>query len=132
MTLPNALFVNTAVVNETYNRSYVLHTFCVPLAAEVDWEAAEAIVRRTAESACADYIDAARESMTEVSARYGMAPPTVDPRVLLQLPETGKTQLLVRVPAPSLDKAAIEQHVLRDYLAWERDTLQSASSSPES
>lgn len=130
VTLPNALFVNTAVINESFHRAYVLHTFAVPIAEGVDWREAERQVRTAAEQACADFLKAAEEAMTSAAEKHGMSAPTVTPRVLLQLPEAGKPQFLVRVPTPTLDKARTEQAVLHRYLDWERATARPASAGP--
>ena len=54
------------------------------------------------------------------------------PRVLLQLPEAGKPQFLIRVPTPTLDKARTEQAVLHRYLEWERSSSAAADPSDDS
>lgn len=119
ISIPNSVFVNHSVINETFHGQYVLHTFSVPMTPGVAWRSAEEELLAGAHETCAEFQEDARRAMQQVAAQHGLSAPTAEPRVLLQVPAAGEIVFQVRVPAPAHEKARIEQHVLRRYLTWE-------------
>ncbi len=116
VTIPNSLFLTTPVFNESFTDKYALHTFTVPIAVDGDWRRAEQTLLRAANNACRPYLEEARRHIAHLTTREGLDTPSVDPRVTLTLPEPGRIDLIVRVPAPSQKKGRIEQQVLHQYL----------------
>jgi len=114
--LPNSLLLSKPLVNETFTEEYVLHSFPVPLRAGQDWRAAERLLLAAAAEVCAEHIEAARASMERESSAYGLSPPSVEPRVALQMPAADELRLLVRIPAPARHKGRLEQEILARYL----------------
>jgi small-conductance mechanosensitive channel len=114
--VPNSKFLSTAVTNETYLADYVFHTITVPMKAEDDWEGAEAALLRAASEVCGRYVERARTHLKEMSDRYSLDAPSVDPKVHVQLPEPGKVNLMLRVPMPARRKGRTEQAIIRRYL----------------
>lgn len=113
--LPNSMFLTNPIANETFTDAFVLHTFTVPLAADVAWIEAEEIVQRVANETCQEYTAAAKQHMDAISAKHGLGIYNVEPRVSLVL--TGSTpNLQVRVPTPARDRGRVEQEIIRAYL----------------
>lgn len=114
--LPNSQFLTSAVVNESFTEDYVLHVVAVPLRLDQDWRQAERLLLEAAREVCAPHLEAARSHLGEVSRRHGLSPPSVDPRVVVQLPEPGAVRLLCRFPTLARDRARHEQSLLRAFL----------------
>ena len=115
--VPNSLLLNTPLINETFTHDYVLHVFCIPLTSADDWQRCEQILLEAAQIECSPFLDQARMYMKSIESQHGLDSPTVAPRVTLQLPEPGKINLLLRIPAPSRRKGRLEQAILRRYLS---------------
>jgi small-conductance mechanosensitive channel len=115
--IPNSLLLNTPLINETFTHDYVLHVFCVPLASNDDWQRAEQLLLEAAQIECSPFLEQARMYMKNIESQHGLDSPTVAPRVTLQIPEPGKINLLLRIPAPSRRKGRLEQAILRRYLS---------------
>ena len=117
VTVPNSLLLSGPVVNETFMDEYVLHIVQVPVHADADWEHAERALLEAGREACAKYLEAARRFMSAQSKRHGLPHTTVDPRVHLAMTDKqGELHLLLRVPAPVLERSRIDQAILRGYL----------------
>jgi small-conductance mechanosensitive channel len=115
--VPNSLLLNTPLINETFTHDYVLHVFSIPLSASDDWQRAEQILLEAAQVECGPFLDQARTYMKNIESKHGLDSPTVAPRVTLQIPDPGKINLLLRIPAPSRRKGRLEQAILRRYLS---------------
>ncbi|MCI0420462.1 MAG: mechanosensitive ion channel family protein [Acidobacteria bacterium] len=115
--VPNSLLLNTPLINETFTHDYVLHVFSIPLNAQDHWQRSEQVLLEAAQIECGAFLEEARTSMKSMEGRHGLDSPTVAPRVTLQIPEPGKINLLLRVPAPSRRKGRLEQAILRRYLS---------------
>ena len=115
--IPNSLLLNTPLINETFTHEYVLHVFCIPLMSSDDWHRSEQFLLEAAQVECSPFLDQARMYMKNIESQHGLDSPTVAPRVTLQIPEPGKINLLLRIPAPSRRKGRLEQAILRRYLS---------------
>jgi len=115
--LPNSLLLSKPVVNETFTATFVLHTFAVPIAREADWQAAERSLQQAAQRICAEWLEPARRQMEALSREHGLAAPSVEPKVSIQVPDEKTLRLLVRVPTPHRQKGRVEQEILRAFLA---------------
>jgi len=115
--IPNSLLLNTPLINETFTHDYVLHVFCIPLTSADDWQRSEQLLLEAAQIECGPFLEQARMYMKNIESQHGLDSPTVAPRVTLQIPEPGKINLLLRIPAPSRRKGRLEQAILRRYLS---------------
>lgn len=111
--LPNSLFVSTPIVNETLTDEYVLHSFSVPLSANQDWKSIEKELLEAAVEECSPYFKDAKNKLNKRSQKEGLEAPMVEPKVVIQIPEPGKLNLLLRIPTPARRKGRIEQAILR-------------------
>jgi hypothetical protein len=113
---PNSLLLTHPVVNETYLKRYVVHVITVPLSAHDDWQTAERLLLEIAMAECAPFLDDAARHMKELEGKAWLDAPSVQPRVNVQLPEPGRLNLLLRVPAPAHRTSRLEQAILRRFL----------------
>lgn len=111
--IPNGVFLSSPVINETFTDEYVLHVFSIPLSDRIDWRKVEEHILLIANEECSYYIEKARHHMAKVSKKEGLEPPSVEPRVVVQITEPGRIELLVRIPVPARRKGRIEQAILR-------------------
>ncbi len=114
--IPNSVLLNQPVINETYTDDFVLHVFTVPLTVHDDWKQAEEVLLLAAHEECRPFLEKARNYMKRLGRDRGLDAPTVDPRVSVHMPESGKLNLLVRIPAPARRKGRVEQAILRRFL----------------
>ncbi|MBI3927039.1 MAG: mechanosensitive ion channel family protein [Armatimonadetes bacterium] len=112
ITLPNSLFLNHPVINETCSHEYVLHVFSLPVPLS-RWREAEKLLLQAAEEECSSYLDEARQHMESLERREGVEASNVQPRVSLQWIEPEKLHLVMRIPVPAEQRGRVEQAVLR-------------------
>ncbi|HWV58831.1 MAG TPA: mechanosensitive ion channel domain-containing protein [Longimicrobiales bacterium] len=115
--LPNSIFVTEPVINESYTDDYVLHVFTVPFRRDDDWRSAQKALLAAATRICGPYLDDVRRHMNRISERRGLGPPSVEPRVTISTPAAGEVHLIVRLPAKSGERGAVEQAVLSEVFA---------------
>ena len=114
--LPNSVFVNSTVINETFTDNYVLHIVSIPIAMDHRWEQAEAILLESAQLVCQDYLDMAYEHLNKVAKKHALVPSQVEPRVLVQVTGKDSMSLLVRFPTPAREKGRHEQDLIRQFI----------------
>ena len=116
VTLPNALLLTQAVVNESPAQSFVLHVLRIPLAASEDVGEAEQALLAAAREEVEPWRERAKAYLTKISTSRGLTPPEMDPRIILQCPEPGRVDMVLRFAAPTRHKGSVEQAILRRYL----------------
>jgi len=116
LTIPNALFLNNSVFNECKMERFLMHHIVVPVKADEDWRRAERLLLEAAGAECAPYIEKARGAMHTLEKSHGLDAPPIEPRIILQMPDAGKVNLVLRIPAPFESRGVIEQAILRRYL----------------
>lgn len=114
--LPNAILLNTAVINESTTGRYVLHVFKVPMKKTENWQHAIDLLTQISKDQCQDYIDEAKREFSANAKRQIIESPTIDPRIHVALTEPEKLDLIVRVPAPNNRKGKVEQAILQEFL----------------
>ncbi len=124
--IPNSLFVSEPVINESYTDDFILHVFTVPFKRDDDWQGAREALLAAAHHHCAPYLEDVRGHMARLGERRGLDVPSVDPRVMLQLPAAGEVHLVIRVPAKSGERGYIEQAILWDVFGESRAPASSA------
>ncbi len=115
LSIPNAIFLITPVINETFTKAYVLHLVKVSLKRDEEWRRAEHLFVEAATEVCAPYLEAARMHMGAMARRHSLQAPMVAPRIMTHFPDAESVELTVRVPTPAREKGRIEQHILRRF-----------------
>lgn len=133
--LPNSKLTDTYVINESNMQHYVVHYFSVPVPARTDWKDSEQILLAAAETQCASYIESARDHMAELERKHGLEGLPLRPRVFVEIPDSDKINLVVRIPTPVGAQGRLEQAVLRRYLdqslSMREEARGMASANPE-
>jgi small-conductance mechanosensitive channel len=114
--IPNLKLLDTTVVNESSMNQFVVHSFTVPVALRHDWKKAEEVLLAAAQQECEPFIDEARVHMDKLEREHGLKRLPLRPRVLIELGQPDRVNLIVRVPAPVGRQGALEQAILRHYL----------------
>ncbi|MGH7231452.1 MAG: mechanosensitive ion channel family protein [Nitrospiraceae bacterium] len=114
--VPNSLLLSHPVINETYMKDFVVHIMTIPLGAHDDWQCAEKLLLEIAMSECAPFLPNAQRHMKKLEGKAWLDAPSVQPRVSIQIPEPGRLNLLLRIPAPAHRTSRLEQAILRRFL----------------
>ncbi len=131
LVLPNSVFLNSVVINETYSDQFVLHAFSIPFDREHDWVSAERELLAIAKRVCQDFLEDAREHMTAAAKREGLIPPSVEPRVTVQVVEPKRLNFFVRIPTPVRERGRLEQSIVREFLSRSYAPAKSENSGSE-
>lgn len=113
---PNSLLFTNALVKENPGQEYGLYTLVVPLRSEGEWQRAEQALLGAAKAECGPFMEEAARQMKLLEQANLLEAPSPEPRITIQLPETGKIQLVLRFPAPDRGRSRVEQAILRRYL----------------
>ena len=115
--VPHSLLLNNPVINESFTGDYQLHLFTVPWRVEEDWMRAEALLLEAAREESQPVLEQTKKHMKALQIRHGIEPPTIEPRVTLEIPEPGRIDFKVRVPVSADRLSRIEQAIMRRFLA---------------
>lgn len=115
VTLPNSLFLVEPILNESLTSQYSFHTIIIPIKEEQDRAALEKKLLEIAKAECSSIVEEAKRHLLRLENQEVIEVPSVDPRVTLHIPEPGRIDLILRVPAPVSRKGAIEQAILRKF-----------------
>ncbi|MFT5527802.1 MAG: small-conductance mechanosensitive channel, partial [Pirellulaceae bacterium] len=113
--LPNSMFLDKAVINESFTNDFVLHVFKVPVKGE-NWLEAEADLMAAATTELAPYLPEARKYFEQFEKQKGMVAMPAEPKVTVVISKPGELELVVRLPVPARRKGRIEQSIIRQYL----------------
>lgn len=120
ITIPNSLFLNSSVFNETDSvsegRGFVLHVFKVPIKNDPFWEHKKKLLEESAHEACAKYIDQSIIFFEKMAKKRQVGVPLVRPRINIKFESADLIMLMVRVSIPTEKKGIIEQAILNSYL----------------
>lgn len=114
---PNSLLLTNPLVKENPQQEYGLYTLTVPIKSEEDWQRAERALLEAAKHECAPFMGEAVRQMKLLEQANLLEAPSPEPRITIQLPESGKMHLVLRFPAPDRGRSRIEQAILRRYLS---------------
>lgn len=113
---PNSMVITNFVVNESYLEHFFYHTLTVPMKTSEDWKEASELLSTIAKEECAPYLDMARRRVQELARQKSIDLPSVEPRVILQIPEPGIIHLILRFPGPAHLKGRLGQTILSRFL----------------
>ncbi len=114
--IPNSAFLTSKVTNETFLKSFVLHTFSISLAPTDDWERAETILLERSEFYCSEYFEVAQRALNKLFTKSHLETPILKPRVQINFVSREEIELNVRITAPSRTKGSVEQRIIKDFM----------------
>jgi small-conductance mechanosensitive channel len=121
MVFPNSLLFANPLIKENPEQEYGLYTVVVPIMNDDDWQRSERILLEAAKIECAPFMEEAVRQMKLLEQANLLEAPSPEPRITIQLPESGKIHLVLRFPAPDRGRSRIEQAILRRYLLQTND-----------
>ncbi|HSA86171.1 MAG TPA: hypothetical protein VLE46_08310 [Nitrospira sp.] len=113
---PNSLLFTNPLIKENPEQEYGLYTVVVPIKNDEDWQRAERVLLDAAKTECAPFMNEAARQMKLMEQANLLEAPSPEPRITIQLPESGKLHLVLRFPAPDRGRSRVEQAILRRYL----------------
>lgn len=113
---PNSLLFTNPLIKENPEQDYGLYTVVVPIKHDEHWQREERNLLEAAKTECAPFMDEAVRQMKLLEKANLLEAPSPEPRITIQLPESGKIHLVLRFPAPDRGRSRIEQAILRRYL----------------
>ena len=113
---PNSLLFANALVKENPGQEYGLYILSIPLKDNEDWRVAEQHLLDAAKAECSSFMNEASRQMKLLEQATLLEAPSPEPRITIQVIETGHIQLVLRFPAPDRGRSRIEQAILRRYL----------------
>ena len=114
--LPNSLFLDKPVVNESFLQNYYIHNITIPLKISSDWKRAKDILLKIAQDECAPYLEQARRRVRKMEQARSLELPCVEPKVSIQMPTPEMLHLHLRIPSPMHLKERLEQVVITHFL----------------
>lgn len=120
ITIPNAVFLDTNVFNETDNisegRDFVLHVFKIPIKNDDNWKKHKDVLIKCAHESCSKYFAQAEQFFTKLANKRHVGIPFIEPRVNVKFETADSLMLMVRVTVPVERKGTIEQEIINSYL----------------
>ncbi len=116
VTIPNAMFLNTPVINESIAGDYTVHSFVVPVKRADRPDEAEQQLLTAAAEAIEPYRHRAASALAALKHQQGFEGPSAEPRVTFLFPDADRVDLLVRIPAPVDGKRGVQQQIVRRFL----------------
>jgi small-conductance mechanosensitive channel len=115
--VPNALFLSHQLINESFLKNFVLHTFFIPIPISADWKKAEEILLRVSSELCEPFLGPAKRYLSKVEAKTGIESPNPAPRVHINVESYKQYQLVVRITVPAQQRGKIEQEIVKKFLS---------------
>lgn len=114
--IPNSIFLSKTVINESYLKNFVLHTFNITISNSEDWERAEKILLERCHHYCGEFFEAAQAYLNRLHLKSHLEVPVLKPRVHINILDHEKLELITRITAPAAIKGRIEQKIVKDFL----------------
>ena len=114
--IPNSLFLNKHIINESFTEHFTLHVFTIPIYVNENVHLIRTILLESAQFICKPYLADAKKTFDKFGQRQGLEPPSVDPRVHVHFYDTNRVELIVRIPAPIAKKGRVEQDIISRFL----------------
>jgi small-conductance mechanosensitive channel len=114
--IPNSVFLSKTVINESYLKNFVLHTFNITISNKDDWERAESILLERCHHYCGEFFEAAQTYLNRLHLKSHLEVPVLKPRVHINILDHEKLELITRITAPAAIKGRIEQKIVKDFL----------------
>lgn len=116
MVIPNSLFLQYPIHNQSLQQEYVLQTLRLTVQDGEDWQQLERLLLESANRECAPFLEPARRSVMRLAQREGLDLPRVEPRVTFQYDDYGLLHVTLRFPTPLERVSRTEQAILRSVI----------------
>lgn len=116
ITLPNSVLLANPVTKEFSDNPYVLHTFVIPLRMDGDVREHERLLREAAAAECAPFLESVQRHWERLAEAHDVAVTSPVPHVALQLSDTNRADLVVRIPSPAGQQLDLQEAITRTFL----------------
>jgi small-conductance mechanosensitive channel len=117
ITLPNSVFLTTAVTKESSATPYSLHVFVVPVRLDDRLEDHVHTLLDAANAACAPFLEDVRRHWTRLASLHEVTGSSPDPHVDINLTYADQVDLSVRIPSPTGRQADLQEAIVTRFLA---------------
>jgi small-conductance mechanosensitive channel len=116
ITLPNSIFLTTAVTKESAATPYSLHVFVVPVRLDGRLEAHVQTLLDAANAACAPFLEDVRRHWKRLASLHEVTASSPDPHVDIHLSYADQVDLTVRIPSPTGRQAMLQEAIVTRFL----------------
>src|SRR4029078_12432595 len=114
---PNSLLFTNPLIKESPEQEDGLYILTIALRDQDNWRRAERHLLDAAKAECSSFMGEASRQMKLLEQTNLLEAPSPEPRVTIQIVETGHIQLVLRFPSPDRGRSRVEQAILPRYLA---------------
>lgn len=114
--LPNSIFLDKPIINESFLQNYYIHNITIPIKMQDDWKRARDILLKISQEECAPYLEQARRRIRKMERTRALELPCVEPSVTIQIPSPDLIHFHVRIPSPTHIKDRLEQVLITRFL----------------
>lgn len=119
-TMPNSVLLTTPVTKESFTTPYSLHFFVIPVGRDGNLNEYIRILLEAANAECAPFLDDVKRHWKRLATLHDVTESSPEPHVGVELSSTDQVDLTVRIPSPTGGQAALQEAVLRRFLAAQR------------
>ena len=117
ITVPNSVFLTTAVTKESSATPYSLHVFVVPVRLDGRLEDHVHTLLDAANAACAPFLEDVRRHWKRLASLHEVTGSSPDPHVDIHLSYADQVDLSVRIPSPTGRQADLQEAIVTRFLA---------------
>ena len=125
ITIPNAMLLTEALINETRILAFEWKEVHFTLPAGSDWQAAESAMQTAAGSIVNEYREELRTSLREMTERFAFHPIQEEPHIFVKPLDDGKVRMWVRIALPARGIAVGADRLNRAFLQWQTGATES-------
>lgn len=129
--IPNSMFLDRPIMNESFLENYFINNITIPLKITDDWKRAKEVLLKIAHDECAPYLEQARRLIRKMERTRALELPCVEPKVSILMPTPDMLHLHLRIPSPMHLKERLEQvvitHFLDQFFSQEKAPLETLS-----
>lgn len=113
--VPNALYLNHNIINESFIEDFTLHVFSVPLLIDANLGAHYENMLGSAQKVCQNVSNKVQSAFDAFGKKQAIEAPNVSPRVHIRYLDKDTVELVVRIPARLDHKGRMEQEIIREF-----------------
>lgn len=113
--IPNSVFLQQNIINESFTDTFTLHVFQIPVLISKDLLVLREELLKQSSEICKEYIEPAQKAFKALEKNQAFETPSVEPRVYLHFVDKETAEFVVRIPAPTSRKGRVEQEIIQAF-----------------
>ncbi len=118
ISLPNSLFLSTAVINHTFRKRYIFHEFVITTEPHPGIDELRLLLEAALKEASQPFEEVSQRYRGMLEHRSGITLPVEGPEVRVRTTDLAKIRYEVRIFCPRDKAGKMEQAAIRAFLAW--------------